>query len=257
MRIYFILSLFILISCDSRSPIKSRKGIDFADGVKLELSKLNEVKWVVGKKREAEVSMGLNLKVSVPQIGDEGVEKLKQKYGIDRWVYKVTKYTRGSRNILGFFSYALKSISGVNDYVNINLYYHAASVSGDFRRFHCPAFNHRYRLADFDLVESKSERRNQIYVRRKEQLNADISQVSFAPMIFSTGKSMEGTYQIEVAFFNSSDKRLYSAWYGADQNILVKNEALISVASCRGIKEEDNPLPSSRAPRLEDLQIPK
>lgn len=257
MRYFLLILLLVFSSCTKRTPIKNRKGIDFADGIELELSKLSEVEWKVGQKRETEVSMGLNLKVSVPQIDDDGVEKLLAKYGIDTWVYKVTKYKRGSRNILGFFSYALKSISGVNDYVNINLYYHAASVSGDFRRFHCPAFNHRYKLSNFDLETSKSQRRNQIYVRRKEQLVADISKVSFAPMIFSTGSSMEGTYRIEVAFYNSSQKRLYSAWYGADQMILVKNESKVDVKSCRGIKEENNPLPSSRTPRLKDLQIPK
>ena len=129
MRCFVLISLLVLSSCTKRTPIKSRKGIDFADGIEFELSKLNEVEWKVGQKRETEVSMGLNIKVSVPQIDDDGVEKLLAKYGIDTWVYKVTKYKRGSRNILGFFSYALKSISGVNDYVNINLYYHAASVS--------------------------------------------------------------------------------------------------------------------------------
>lgn len=256
MKLLIIIFSFLLIACSDRTPIKSKKGIDFADGLEFELEKLNEKEWKVGKKREAEVSMGLNLKVGVPQIEEDGVELLRAKYGIDTWLFKVTKYKRGLRQILGFFQYDLKSISGVNDYVNVNLYYHSASVSSDFRRFHCPAFGHRLRLESFDLTEAKTKNRNQLYVRRKENLNADISKVSFAPMIFSAGQSLEGTYQFEVAFYNSSEKRLYSAWYGADYMVVVKAETLVDVPSCRGIKEEENPLPSSRTPRLEDLRLP-
>lgn len=256
MRIILSL-LFIFSACSDRATIKSKNGIDFLDKVTLELDKLDEKVWTVGKKRDAEVSMGVNLKISVPQIDDEGVNYLQRKYGIDTWVYKLTKLTRGSRSPIGFFKYDLRSISGVNDYVNINIYYHAASVSSDFRRFHCPAFDHRYRLSEFGLTQNKSPKRNQIYVRRKEVLNAKIEQVSFSPMIFSAGKSLIGNYKIEVALFNSNERRIYSQWFSAENSFVASREVLIDVPSCRGIKEENNPLPSSRAPRLEDLRIPK
>jgi len=252
-----LLLFIILTACSDRATIKSKNGIDFLDPVTLELDKLDEKVWTVGKKRDAEVSMGVNLKVSVPQIDDDGVSYLQRKYGIDTWVYKLTKLTRGSRSPIGFFQYNLHSISGVNDYVNINIYYHAASVSSDFRRFHCPAFDHRYRLAEFGLTESKEPKRNQIYVRRKEVLNARIEKVSFAPMIFSAGKSLTGNYKIEVALFNSNEKRIYSQWFSAQNSFIASREVQVDVPSCRGIKEENNPLPSSRAPRLEDLRIPK
>jgi hypothetical protein len=256
MRLSLIICLFISLSCTKRSEIKSRNGIDYIEAVELELSSVSEVEWKVGKKRDAIVSMGLNMKVSVPQVADKAVDYLLKKYGIDTWVFKVTQIKRGSQRPIGFFRYDLHSISGVNDYVNLNLYYHAASVSSDFRRFSCPAFDHRYRLSEYGTTDNTKKTHN-LFIRRGSVLNAKIDQVSFAPMIFSVGKSMKADYKIEAALYSSKDKRLYSSWVMSQNNLIVVNEIMVDVPSCRGVREELNPLPSSRAPRLEDLQIPK
>jgi hypothetical protein len=256
MKLFLIGIALFTLSCTKRSEIKSRNGIDYLEGVSLELKDLSEVEWKVGKKRDAKVSMGVNLKVSVPQIEDDAVNYLLKKYGVDTWVFKVTQSKRGSIKPIGFFRYDLHSISGVNDFVNLNLYYHAASVSSDFRRFSCPAFNHRLRLREYGMVDGKYQARN-LFIRRSSVLNAQIDKVSFAPMIFSVGKSMKADYKVEVALYNSTDMRLYSSWIPAINSITIVDEIMIDVPSCRGVKEEENPLPSSRAPRLEDLRIPK
>ena len=256
MKLLLIGAILFSISCTKRSEIKSRNGIDYIEAVSLELKDLSEVEWKVGKKRDAKVSMGINLKVSVPQIEDDAVNYLLKKYGIDTWVFKVTQKKRGSIKPIGFFRYDLHSISGVNDFVNLNLYYHAASVSSDFRRFSCPAFNHRLRLSEYGIPDNKNKTHN-LFIRRAQSLNAKIDKVSFAPMIFSVGKNMVADYKVEAALYNSKDMRLYSTWIPAANNIAVIDEVMIDIPSCRGVKEELNPLPSSRAPRLEDLRIPK
>lgn len=245
----------LFIACSQEIEIGQKSGILFLKNVEIGLDGLKDVSWDVGKEREVEISKGLRFEAQVPKMSEQAAKILWEKYGVDSWIYKITKINRGSRVHLGYVAVDSKSSKHITESFTIHLYYHAASVSREFRRFKCPAFDHRQVLIDYSIKESGSNKNTDIYARATQRIGGDVSRLSFSPLIFSGGGKLEGQYLIEIALYNSKEKRLYSDWTPLSGHIEVSREGAKRVQSCVGVKEELNPLPGSRAPRIEDLQM--
>lgn len=251
----FLIPTFLLLACSNEIELGEKSGILFLKDVEVGIDSLEEVPWEVGKEREVEISKGLQFDAQVPKISSNASEALWRRHGVDSWIYRVTKINRGSRQHMGYVAIDSKSAKHIAENFTIHLYYHAASVSREFRRFHCPAFDHRNAIIEANIQPQASRHPATVYVRPGEYVRGDVSRLSFSPLIFSAGLKMQGQYQVEFALFNSKEKRLYSSWTPLAGYINVAAEGAKRVDSCLGIKEEHNPLPGSRAPRIEDLRI--
>ncbi|MBC75283.1 MAG: hypothetical protein CME64_04640 [Halobacteriovoraceae bacterium] len=254
MRLAAFLTLFILCSCSDQVELKSKSGIYFLKDVEVELKDLKEVDWKVGKNREELVSKGIQFKLEVPSLEDSASKILKKSHGIDSWIFRISKVSNGPKRHLGYVAFDTKK--GVTQNLTVHLYYHAASVSHEFRKFRCPAFNHRLRVTDFDIEERvNNKRRDDIYIRPKDYVNGKVDQLSFSPLIYSAGQGLKGKYLVEIALFNLKESRTYSNWIPIDQVVNVDGETLVKVKSCYGVSEETSPYRERRKPRLEDLRI--
>ncbi|MEX0799051.1 MAG: hypothetical protein WD025_06385 [Bacteriovoracaceae bacterium] len=254
-KIFLFAGFFLALSCSNEIELGQKSGIYFLKDVEVDIQDLKAIEWKVGKKREVEISKGLQFKLDVPELTEQAAKLLYTKHGVDSWVYKVTKINRGSRQHLGYVAFDTRRSSRVTKTFTLHVYYHAASVSQDFRRFHCPAFGHRLTLLDYDLVQSNEKNRNEIYVRPTSAIRGNINRLSFAPLIFSGGGKLTGKYIVEIGLFNTKENKLYSNWTPLNAYVEVAGEGAKTVESCLGVKEESKPLPSSRAPRIEDFQI--
>ncbi|MCO4754186.1 MAG: hypothetical protein KC478_06875 [Bacteriovoracaceae bacterium] len=254
MRMPIFLILLIFTSCSDHVELRSKSGIFYLEDVEVELDELKNVEWRIGKDREAQVSKGLQFKVGVPSLSRESAITLQNKNGIDSWLFKFSKITHGSKRHLGYVMFGTGP--SVTQNFTVHLYYHAASVSSEFRKFKCPAFNHRLKLDDFEMSSTARKRhRNEIFVRPNEHIKGRVTQLSFAPVIFSSGKSMRGSYLVELALYNSKERRTYSDWIPEDGIVKVDSEVMVKVDSCIGVSEETSPSRSKRSPRIQDLQI--
>ena len=254
MRMAAFLFLTILSACSEHVELKSKSGIYFLKDVSVELKDIKEVDWKVGKEREETVSKGIQFKVGVPSLEETASKTLKKSLGIDSWIFRFSKLSNGPKRHLGYVAFDTKK--SITKNLTIHIYYHAASVSHEFRKFHCPAFNHRLRVTSFTIVDSSSSRRHDdIYIRPKETLNGKIDQLGFSPLIYSAGKSLRGEYRVELALYNSTEGKTYSNWIAMDQHISVQSETQVKVRSCVGVSEETSPDRNKRKPRLEDLRI--
>lgn len=247
--------LFLFTSCSEEIELRQKNGIAFLDNVNLKVEQVENVPWLVGQEREVEISKGFRFDVTVPQISKKASELLYKVHGVDAFLYRLSKINRGSRQHLGYVAINSRSSSHITKAFSANIYYHAASVSRQFRGFQCPAFDHRKELKDFSIKKKSSNGNIDIYARPKDFIRGEVSRLSFSPLIFSGGSELRGDYLVEVALFNSNSKRLFSNWYPLNQFISVSSEVNKRVKSCIGVKEELKPLPDSRAPRIEDLRI--
>ncbi len=254
MKYFSFLAIFFALSCSNEIKLGFKSGILFLKDVRIGASDLRNEPWEIGKEREEEISKGFKFDVDVPELSSKASQALLKKHGIDSWLYRFTKITRGSRRELGHVSIDSRNGGKVTKSFTVHIYYQAASVSRDFRRFHCPAFGHRKKIEDLEMRHYEPKR-DEVYARLGENVRGDISRLSFAPLIFSGGKSLEGKYLIEVALYNSSEKRTFSSWTPIRAYPIVLKESERRVKSCIGVKEEDKPLPSSRQLRIQDLQI--
>lgn len=251
---YLLILLVIFISCDKKHELLYGNGIYYLKDMNFEISDLRQIDWSVGRKRDKEVSQGFSFEIEIPKLSSSNVETLRKKYGIDSWVFRIIKDTRKQNQEIGYIQYDFNNFTSTVDSFSAKILYHAASVSMDFRRFHCPAFDHRFMIKDLELKDSNS--RNKIlYTTSDDFIRRKISKPSFSILSFSGGRSLKAKFLVEVAFFNSKTKKTYGEFVSSSNIIEVDEEESVALPSCIGIKEEVTPLPESRAPGLRDLEI--
>ena len=66
---------------------------------------------------------------------------------------------------------------------------------------------------------------------------------------------MIGDYSVQMALYNSNQKKIYSNWYKVKNYIPVKKELNVSVPSCIGVKEENDPNSRKKNFNIQDLEI--
>jgi hypothetical protein len=250
---FFILLIFSIQSCTKWHDVKEGNGILYVHDVQSELHSLKDVEWKVGKNKDKMISKGFRFKFDIPKITSEDAYKLVNKHGIDSWIFKIIKQTRGRKNALGNIVYDLTNITRVSNDITVHVFYHAAAVSQNFRRFKCPAFGHRFKLEQFNTQDTNLKPSN-VYANRGSNLPVPIVKPSFAPVIFSGDLSLIGSYSIEYALFNSKEKKIFSKWYKANNKIEIASEGRVMVPSCAGVREEDD-LRNSRPPKSEEFRI--
>jgi len=249
----FILLIFSIQSCTKWHEVREGNGILYVHKAESELHTLSETQWEVGKKRNKTVSKGVRFKFDIPKISSDDSLKLTRKHGIDSWIFRVVKLTRGRKRVLGNIVYSLHNISRSSNDITVRVYYHAAAVSQIFRKFKCPAFGHRFKLNQYKMNDT-SKKFYDVFASRGKYLQGTFIRPSFSPVIFSGDLSLLGTYSVEFALFNSKEKKLFSRWHKANNTINVITEDRVSIPSCAGIKEE-NDLKNNRPPRAEEFRI--
>lgn len=250
---FFIGVLLVSFSCTKWHEVKEGNGILYVDDAQSAIHKAKEMDWEVGLKKDHTISKGIQFKFDIPKITSDDAAKLVNKYGVDSWIFKIIKSTRGRKQILGHIIYDLTNITRVSNDITVHVFYHAAAVSQTFRKFKCPAFNHRFRLDQFQITETP-EKYYDVFANRGARVPGALIRPSFAPVIFSGDLSLVGSYTVEFALFNSKEKKAFSRWYEANNRLDIITEDRVIVPSCSGIKEE-NDLENIRPPKAEEFRI--
>lgn len=252
---FFLMTFFIFVGCTKEYELQKKNGVYFLENIDVGIENIRHIEWKVGKTRSEIVSRGMRIDTKVPHINSEAISFLRSKFGIDGWIYKFEREDRGRSEHLGYVYYPLANISGSTKTFSLNIYYHASVVSNRFRAFHCPAFDHRLLLDDIDVSTQNNNYDNNIYIRPKETIRAKVSKLQFTTHIFSAGTSMIGDYSVQMALYNSNQKKIYSNWYKVKNYIPVKKELNVSVPSCIGVKEENDPNSRKKNFNIQDLEI--
>jgi len=248
-----ILILLTITSCTKWHDVKEGNGILYIEKAVSEVHSLKDVEWKVGQSRDKTISKGFVFKFDIPKVDSDGAQKLFNKYGITSWIFRIKKITRGNSQILGHVTYDLSNITRVSSDITIHIFYHAAAVSQTFRKFHCPAFNHRYQLNNFS-IKNTNPKEYDIFSLRGQAVHGRIEKPSFAPVIFSGDTSLFGQYIVEYALFNKKEKKIFSKWYRANNIVEVQTEDRVILPSCSGIKEE-NDIENLRPPKPSEFRI--
>ena len=247
--------LILFLSCSKEYHLTSKNGIYFLNELYAEMDNSEEVSWHVGLKREIEISKGIRFYISVPKLEGDSINLLNKKYGVDSWLYRFRKIERGAKKDLGLYSISFNNISRNTKNFSVNLFYQAAAISKLFRNFHCPAFNHRFKIENYGISPRPNSDASSIYLRQVETVRAQVGQLRFSPMILPGGLNLAGKYIVDMAFYNSNKKQRFSEWFPINGVLDIQTELKKTVASCNGIKEENKPLPESRLPNLRDFEI--
>jgi hypothetical protein len=250
----FFLILFTTISCTKKVKVQKKNGIYTVSEINVELEGFKHIEWEVGQEREVDISQGIILRISVPHMKEKDIKALAKRYGVDGWIYKIVKINKGRRSIIGYVELPFRKVNKTTDNFSAHILYAAAAPSIRFRRFRCPAFNHRKKITGLDM-ETKNKDKLSLFLSVSDPIRSRIDNLDQMPLIFSGGMSLIGSYHVELALYNRSEKQVHGRFTRLPGTVFITREVEMKVSSCFGIKEEVKPLPGSREPRIQDLEI--
>lgn len=240
----WLLTLLLCFSCTKYADL-NRDDINLRIApVDMEISQLNNVEWKVGERKEAEVSQSFTFTVQLPKLKTEDLEYLTENKGIDAWILRVIamrgpeKMDLGSLYALFRPKQATRGVKATASSVSIKVYYAAAYPSQRFRSFKCPAFGHDKKISSMEILgkneEFAIEIGNPVSYREKSQ------QVELTPSSFNGGHSLVGEYFVEIATYDSKNKKILSPFKRLPMYVKVFNEESINIKSCAGVRPEIN-----------------
>lgn len=237
------LTILLACSCTQQATLsRDAMGLRVSE-VEMDIHHLDEIEWVVGKKKEATVSQSFTFLVDMPKLSEEDLAFLTEQKGINAWILRLIVQRGSERQDLGslYAPFKAKRVvrgqsAGAPTSVALKVFYAAAYASERFRVFDCPAFDHNKKIVEMDIRgELKpfelSVGQTSSY-REKSQL------VELTPSSFNGGNSLIGEYFVEIAPYNSDKKLIYASFKRIPMYVEVRKEENIPVSSCLGENPE-------------------
>jgi hypothetical protein len=244
MKVLFI-SLLMLGSCTRYAEV-SREGISTSiRGIEMEIKDLTSNKWKVGQNRASKVSDSISFLLELPKLKESDLDFLTARFGVNAWIIRVI-YKRGSfEQDLGstytlFRTPQLGRISrggGPAGMVTLKVFYAAKYASERFRSFKCPAFGHNKLITDYQINgESAPFEINLNHVTTYEEKS---QLIGLTPSAFNAGHSLQGNFYVEIAPYDSVQKKLHGSFKRIPQHISVLREETVHVQGCAGVSPEN------------------
>lgn len=243
MKPFYLLLLIMMISACTKYAELDKEAVSLQiRSVKMDISHLDEIEWLVGMKKESEVTQSITFIVDLPKIENSDLEYLIEQKDVDAWILRLI-VSRGSQTQDLGSLYALfrpkkvaRGARGLTSSVTFKIYYAAAYASQRFRTFKCPAFNHDKNISSMSIKGDNEE--FTLALNQVTPYNEKSNLVELTPTAFNAGHSLVGNYYIEIAPYNSSKKLIYSSFKRIPMYVSVSEEETVTVKSCEGI----NPL---------------
>ncbi len=243
---FLVLFLLITLSCTKKVHFDTKGVTPSLKNVHWEISSLNEGTWAVGSILRDIISKNLTVVLTLPILEESDLEAIERNYDIDSWLVKVIHKTKlGQRHhlatILAPFRSRMQTSFSVNQTKSIafSLTYAAWATSERFRKFQCPAFSHRFRLQNFSVEDS--EALMEFNISKIGKFSESYSVTELVPPKITIAQSMVGDFYLEAALFNSKTKTLYTSFQQLPTYLVVREEKVVSVSGCEGIKQEYQP----------------
>ncbi|OIQ19210.1 MAG: hypothetical protein BM556_07950 [Bacteriovorax sp. MedPE-SWde] len=253
-RVILLCGIIILAqSCTKHSEIKFTDNAFYINPESTGLSDYRIEKWRVGPLRKQELSKGVTVFISFPQLKRPDLEKLISKYGIDSWLVKVRKRSFSVNTVLGYLYIPLviPGTQGRNKHRRhqikkgaFSIYYSAAAISKRFEGFECPAFEHD-RYIDKVEIHKRALNLDQIYAGALEEsyIGPKVTEFGYSGNILNGGASIEGEYTVEIALYNHKNKKKKSNYIELVESANITSEKRRQISGCEGFKiptkEED------------------
>lgn len=237
--LYFLVGLLLLSSACSRGT----KVVNTAESTTIEIDKSGiteavDIPWHVGRPdRDAQVSKGMRIEVTFPNLSDSELKMLHEEFGMDSWVVKVNRVQSGNRQLLGYFYVPLiyqksggLSLRSVSSGV-IQVLYNDAAPSKRFSEFPCPAFGHNLIIGESTL-DTSEEATVTATKGRKRPLNVKLEKLEFGAIRFNGGKSLQGIYWTELALFDSGKGETLSDFSQLGGKLVINSEKSVAIKGC-------------------------
>lgn len=211
---------------------------------RMNIEHLNEIKWKVGKSKEAVVTQSIVFIVDMPKVANEDLEYLTKLKGVNSWILRLIVQRESKEQDLGSLYTRFSSTKaargqsgGAPSSVSVKIFYAAAYPSERFRFFDCPAFSHNKRVTNMSI--EGNEEGFDINVAQPISYPEVSHLVELTPSSFNAGNSLVGKYFIEIAPYNYNTKTIYDSFKRIPMHVEVVSEEGQSIKSCSGVHQEN------------------
>lgn len=237
------LTLLLSISCTKYSPVaKDAMGLRVT-GIQMSIDQLQDVEWIIGKKKEAKVSQSFVFTLGMPQVNEDDLEFITKTKGIDAWIVRLIVQRGSESQDLGSLYAPFKprrilrgQSAGAAKNVSLKIYYAAAYPSERFRGFICPAFGHDRKLDDLKVLGENAP--FDLTLEQETAYGEKSQLIELTPSSFNAGNTLSGQYFLEIAGYDSTEKTIHGGFKRLPLSILVGEEKRVPVPSCAGENPE-------------------
>jgi hypothetical protein len=239
-------ALLLLSSCFNDLDIKKGRYGAITMEADLHLDSVKVVDWSVGKGFHQSLSKGFVVRLDIPTMSKSDTLMLHKNFGVDSWLIRVRRkgdYGRGG--VEGYYYVPLVRIDAVRGLKvqsisssSFKVYYASASMSQRFENFFCPAFNHRFYINEVELKDDSSSRKQSFNVFKADiyQVQGKVEPYNMTSFKLNGGNSLVGRYLVELALYDTVEKRRKSNYLPFQELIEVIDERRKEVKGCGSFK---------------------
>lgn len=247
--LYFLVSFLMLslFGCTKKAELVEENNRFYVYVDELKVNLIKEVPWKVGPYYKQEISRGVRIHLELPKMKKSDMEKLYLEKKIDAWIVRLKRRASTSSRTMGYFvaQFAFpkpekpeKIRYAPSSSASMGVYYAASSLSTRLDHIPCPALDHRLKIGDIAIEESKSDRRKLFSVTsaEREKIRAKVHHIAYSPVTVNGGMVLAGEYIAEIAFYNTIEKEKSSSWVRLDNYARVGREQTKVIRGCKGYR---------------------
>lgn len=240
----FILLITVLLSCQKKSEVTYDGERVTIKPTESSIVDIDTLPWKVGMLRNIEISRGVQVTFTFPQLETKDLRYLVDKFGIDSWIVKVKRRGMMRNETIGYL-YVPIILPGQKNAMRINqlkkgsfrILYSASSVSTRFSNLPCPAFKHDYLIEKIGLGDEKPlSTKISVSPVEEERLLVRVEEFNYSNTSLNGGKDLRGDYYVEIGFYNKERKVKLSNFIELNGSAKVVREKSVSISGCENFK---------------------
>lgn len=243
MKYFLILSFLFIIACTKHSEVILEKdkvaGIHANEGTVFDGQVMD---WKVGDFHSKTLSKGFLLKVSLPKLGIDNINKILEQTKVDSWLVKIIRQNDNGEVItmghiyLPFYHVnnqtGKRRVEAVES-IYAKIYYAAAAISNRLESLKCPALDHRKIIDEVQVKTGKLER--DFFLSYSSEFEDKVLPAEILPHTFNGGNSLIGEYTVQIALYSFTTNVRYSEFIDLPGKVKILKEEEKAVEECNGV----------------------
>ncbi len=240
-----LLSLLTSVACTKYSPVVMENNRTFIQPIAWGIESVEKIDWKVGPMFQDNVSKGVFFEVKLPIIENDKLAELMHKKDVDGWLLKILRHSTNTAETIGHLYIHFPDNNedargrrggGRNqiELATFQINYFASAFSQNFLNVKCPAFGHRKYIKSMDLDDDSNNSMKLLNISaiEEETIPVNVEPFSFLTTVFNGGMTLLGTYEVQIALFNSKSKLRKSNFIAAPKMLQVSLEEERFIPGC-------------------------
>jgi len=233
----------LIFGCTKYSEMqRNEDGNYFFKSDKIHLRDLALIPWKVGITSKQIITRGILFTLDFPRLRNKDIFTLNENSNVNSWLIRVRRTSPFGSSILGHFysPFLSPGIPGSEKLrakpiksITLQVFYIAATLPEELVNSPCPPMNHRKVVSEI-LVDPISDSQPTMTVTSDSSsiLNEEIAPYTYRTPTMNGGSDLAGVYHFEIAFFDSTTKKVIGDWVEYPQTFTVVKESEIALDEC-------------------------